>query len=502
LNQSLSVRARAVPALVRWSPYIALLAAISFQALRPAAPFDDAYITFRYARNLSEGMGFVYNPGQHVLGTTTPLFTALLAMAAFGLGSDAIPGAANLISLASDLAAVLLLYHLAQRAFGSGLVALLLAIAYALNPFRASVATGGMEASLFTVLLLLSFERLVLSRSLIVGGITAALAILARPDAVLFLAPYFVYLGIRDRPFAVRAVLLTGLLLSPWLIWSVIYFGSPLPNSIVAKGHAYTFPAGFASCFLVAFLGTGVVQPCWELPLLTVLPSSLGIAAVAIGLVHAVRRMPEFAALVASGPVYLLALAVFNAPMFFPWYYYPALPSLLFGVVSAVWFLPNLSRRMRSACAGMVLIAAIVSPAYHMAVTRPWPTSREREAVFRELCSTLNREVRPKDVVLAPDIGVIGWCLAEAEIVDPIGLVSPAAIRFLGVDPDLRVISPALVAASEPDYIVTVDQYMAPLLVDRERFIREYEQIWDREFSVSGDVQQLLVFRRIELQRR
>jgi hypothetical protein len=24
---------------------------------------DDAYITFRYARNLAEGPGFVYNPG-------------------------------------------------------------------------------------------------------------------------------------------------------------------------------------------------------------------------------------------------------------------------------------------------------------------------------------------------------------------------------------------------------------------------------------------------------
>ena len=26
--------------------------------------FDDAYITFRYARNLAEGLGLVYNPGE------------------------------------------------------------------------------------------------------------------------------------------------------------------------------------------------------------------------------------------------------------------------------------------------------------------------------------------------------------------------------------------------------------------------------------------------------
>jgi hypothetical protein len=49
----------------------------------PANPQqDDAYITYRYARNLVTGHGFAYNPGEHVLGTTTPLFTLLLALLA------------------------------------------------------------------------------------------------------------------------------------------------------------------------------------------------------------------------------------------------------------------------------------------------------------------------------------------------------------------------------------------------------------------------------------
>ena len=33
-------------------------------------PFDDTYITFRYAINLAEGHGFVYNINEPVLGTT------------------------------------------------------------------------------------------------------------------------------------------------------------------------------------------------------------------------------------------------------------------------------------------------------------------------------------------------------------------------------------------------------------------------------------------------
>ena len=43
-------------------------------------PFDDTYITFRYSLNLASGHGFVYNLGEPVLGTTTPLWALALAL--------------------------------------------------------------------------------------------------------------------------------------------------------------------------------------------------------------------------------------------------------------------------------------------------------------------------------------------------------------------------------------------------------------------------------------
>jgi hypothetical protein len=42
--------------------------------------YDDAFITFRYAENLYQGVGFVYNPGEKILSTTTPFFTFLLVL--------------------------------------------------------------------------------------------------------------------------------------------------------------------------------------------------------------------------------------------------------------------------------------------------------------------------------------------------------------------------------------------------------------------------------------
>ena len=40
---------------------------------------DDAYISFRYARNLVDGLGLVYNAGERVEGFTNPLWTLWVA---------------------------------------------------------------------------------------------------------------------------------------------------------------------------------------------------------------------------------------------------------------------------------------------------------------------------------------------------------------------------------------------------------------------------------------
>src|SRR5262245_52276707 len=48
---------------------------------------DDAYISYRYASNLADGVGLVWNPGEHVEGYSNFAWTALLA-AADKLGAD------------------------------------------------------------------------------------------------------------------------------------------------------------------------------------------------------------------------------------------------------------------------------------------------------------------------------------------------------------------------------------------------------------------------------
>src|SRR2546423_15171837 len=71
---------------------------------------EDAYITLRYADNIAHGYGFVYNHGERVLGTTTPLFTLILAFATW-LGMDGL-AVGKAISILADGAICLLIARL------------------------------------------------------------------------------------------------------------------------------------------------------------------------------------------------------------------------------------------------------------------------------------------------------------------------------------------------------------------------------------------------------
>src|SRR5258708_27407015 len=56
-----------------------VLLALAARTVPGPRTIDDAFITFRYSRNIVEGQGFVYNTGSRVLGTTTPVYTLLMA---------------------------------------------------------------------------------------------------------------------------------------------------------------------------------------------------------------------------------------------------------------------------------------------------------------------------------------------------------------------------------------------------------------------------------------
>src|SRR5262249_18869762 len=116
---------------------------------------DDALVTFRYAENLVQGKGFVYNDGERVLGTTAPLFGLVVAL--FLLPGISPFVTAFLINTACDLFTAWVLFRMFSSSrdepSGGQWLCFLAPAVFLLNPESLQWSLSGMETSAAIALL-------------------------------------------------------------------------------------------------------------------------------------------------------------------------------------------------------------------------------------------------------------------------------------------------------------------------------------------------------------
>jgi hypothetical protein len=473
--------------------FLCLICVILVQGLQAPNFFDDAYITFRYARNISQGQGFVYNQGEKVLGTTSPLFALLLAGPAWVFDTEVIPSTSFYISVLADTINLLLIYRLARELFKNQILAILTAIVFLLQPFRINVATGGMETSLFITGLLLVYDRYLFGKRSYGAAFWGAVVILIRPDAILALIPLFIHWVYQDWKEAVRGAIITVVITLPWIVWATLYFGSPLPHTITAKSITYKILTGEAVYYLLTFLGTGTIGP-YASPLY-LLPGFLVVLPVfVIGLYQVTKELPKIAVIVFYPALYLIVMSVVNPAMYFSWYYPPLIPGLLFGIFSFIWFalrIPPKQKIVLASAAGILLLAV---PGFLLRTNPGWPLSREREIAFWDASHTIKDQALSDKVLFAPDIGVIGWALEEVKILDPIGLVSPEALPYSEKLPSDQLVAVEMILEKEPDFIISLDQFINPAVTDNQSFQSSYTSIYEQNVKIVNTTQSLHIF--------
>ncbi len=207
---------------------------------------DDAFISFRYARNLVEGQGLVFNPGEHVEGYTNPLWTLFIALGLrLGASAEAWSTVWGIACYAVSIALVGVMHKRACAALEgpAWLAAVPFGAMYgAANVEWAMFATGGLETSLFTMLATLGLvlvvdEREGDGRGRVLGaGAVFALAALTRPDGAIFAALGLGYVAVRRGwRDGVRFALAFAVLWGPPTAWLVSYYGAFFPNTYYAK---------------------------------------------------------------------------------------------------------------------------------------------------------------------------------------------------------------------------------------------------------------------------
>ncbi|MGH9463695.1 MAG: hypothetical protein ACRD1X_21035, partial [Vicinamibacteria bacterium] len=193
--------------------------------------YDDAFITFRYARNLASGEGFAYNPGERFLGTTTPLFTMVLALSVRIVPGLDVPQMAQWLNGASLFFCGFLVYLLA-RDDGIPLGGSAMALFTVTHPLFLDVWGG--EALLFLAEVLAAFF-FYFRKHHVLCGVLLGLAFLTRAEGVLptlVLASHFLVV---NKRFPWRLLLACVAVAGPWVAYSFHAFGSPLPATLQAK---------------------------------------------------------------------------------------------------------------------------------------------------------------------------------------------------------------------------------------------------------------------------
>ncbi len=432
-------------------------------ALHSFPIYDDAFITFRYARNLAEGHGLVYNPGapwEPVLGTTTPFYALLLAACAW-LGLDPLHASVG-VNILCDCASALLL---AQLLGGRRLAAGVTLYTFATLPPLVRIAVGGMEPP---VLLILTLGAVALAQRgrLAPAGVLAALACVVRPEAVLLVAILAaVHLRSTRQALAFLSPVAAIGLASLAALW--ISYGHPLPQSVRAK--AATHGLGLRIHRMLQVLQQAFLPLAWTAPALPL---------VALGCVRALRSERGLRSFCCFALAMTLAYLLAGVKTW-GWYYQIPLTAWCVGFGLGAERLLSWRTGPRAALdrAGVTCAAAFVLLAATLGLTRLYP-DRITPGVYvpmrawaeREGLATNGRQVE------ASDIGAIGY-YSRAMVLDSEGLVWPGARSYRG--------QLALIRARRPEYVLMVAERgrLAPFQADP--VFQDYRPV--ARFNAAGE---------------
>jgi hypothetical protein len=466
--------------------------------------YEDALISLRYARNLAAGLGLVYNPGERVFGATTPLHVLLLA----GLTALRLPdplGAAKLLSIMADGVTAAVWYRLISRETGSRAGALAFAAAFGLSPFVVEITASGMETPLVLLCLTLAFEA-VYSRRGAVLGLWLGLLLLLRLDAAIFVIILLAARAYRERRLPLADLALMTAVVAPWLLFSFVYYGSAIPNSIPAKLSAYN--VHMHSMSRQFWFTVSRFSPFRKGADATILAIRSGARATVFTLMYLPLFVWGIVDAVRHRRVMLIVLLFFLAQwaflvlprsLIFPWYLPPLLLPyyVLGGVGTAALLRWHASTRTRLALRRAFCAVVVGGLALHTghwlftAADRRWAIQSFEESVRKPIGLWLARNTPPDALISMEPIGYIGY-YSHRRVLDEVGLVSPGVIPFNRRGAGWFT---GVVKRYRPDYIVERPHFLmanktlntgVPMFAspaERDWFWENYRRV--REFDCS-----------------
>jgi len=214
-----------------------------------AVPAEDSFISFRFAKNLAEGYGLVWNIGEvPVEGYTNFLWVIICTLGTI-IRFDIILFS-QFFGITASIITLFYVYKISRQIGFDQSTALLPCLFLAVSGPFATWASSGMETNLYTLFIIgsayhtISFWKLGYSKSLNLSFLFCFLATLTRPEGfgifLLMLFYHIIFYLKKEKPGRNTKSLFVGALvyLVPFIIyftWRYSYFGFLLPLTFYAK---------------------------------------------------------------------------------------------------------------------------------------------------------------------------------------------------------------------------------------------------------------------------
>lgn len=462
--------------------------------------FEDGLITITHSRNAAEGLGLTHHPGEGRVHGYTSALSVLIPVPGELIGEGGGFTPIRLASLVAFAAAAAYAYGIC-RALSVGRWGVVFVLAYlALDQNQIYFGMSGMETQIAVAVLLAGVYHVLRGDSL-GSGVALGLAPLARPDFLIWVLPAYVALFLRDRARALRAAMVSALICLPWVLFATAYYGSPVPNTIIAKSQIFTpeRPAPLAIGDWIEHIAERIElhSDIWQLfspfleatfeldvPLprdLLALVAGVVLALAGIGIVASWRIRP-FRAVTAYVALFVLYRVFFLPPYYFEWYYPPFVAAV---IVMAGVGISRIGRISRPASATLAVALAAMF-AIHIPFSFPLDKRVQdqiEDRVRTPLGEYLGEVVGDGETVTSESAGYIGY-YSRATLIDFPGLTSPTAVAALGELPREARSLQSLIVSVQPDWAVLRPLELEQLTDQAPETAARYEVV--REFRIPA----------------
>ena len=423
---------------------------------------DDTFIFYKYAKNIAEGNGYVFNIGEKVNATTSPLYTLILALLYWiikPIYSDSFVVLGNLISISS----ILLILFSIKKIFNNDEYFYWFAAIFLAMPL---LKLGfGMETFLNLALIVFSVY-LYTNEKILLASAFIGLSVLARFDSILFAGIVFLYYIFDRKKFpSIKIISAFLLVITPWFAFSKIYFGSFLPTTIgtkLAQNELGLFGGG------LIFLTNSVrVLPGGYLTLLTIISTiSLSLIYLYKKKINIFRNKGLLIILFWAFSLFFTYAFIIKAPPY-QWYYTPfAIP---ISIILAITFSDLVKKSgLYKTIIALLFISACVLP-FKSLIEGYNP----KYLNFINAVTWLNNNAQENSILAVDDIGILGYYYHKGKIVDALGLINPeVSVHLKEKDYDW------FLNHYKPDFIVHEYPYLQTYLRGNEKiFWQNYRVI-------------------------